>query len=442
MSKQKRAIVIGAGAAGASAAFRLREAGMTVTIIEKDDRVGGRTRTERIDGFVQDVGAGLMPGTYSAVYSLLKDAGIHDALELMTSPTAVVRDGKLHYLELSNMVGSMLSTKLLGLMSKLTMAKIGIKALSMWKVLGFDDLSKSAPHDTESVESYARRELNDELYEYLVNPVEKTMYLLSGSDGSVVDFFWSAKNLMSPKAYCVRGGMDQVVRRVTKDFDVRLNTEALSVEESGEQVTVRLRNADGVESEEVVDYCVIATPAPAVPKIDRGLSPASAKFLSNLRYSKITDVHLRLKQRPTEKAVMLMIPDSVDPDLCGILVDHNKGSDRAPAGKGSLSVYMLDRWGTAHYDRPDEEIASKVIAKVERIMPGIAALVEGVHVQRWDYAATVSYPGYYKELATFMAGLNLNRRVQLAGDYFSLASVNTAVTSGQIAAGRIVDQLR
>ena len=171
----KRAIVIGGGAAGTSAAFRLQQAGVSVVLVERDDRVGGRTRSERIDGFILDVAAGLMPGTYSAVYSLMDDAGIRDALELMTSPTAVVRDGKLHYLELSNMVGSMLGTKLYGLGSKLKLAKLGVKTLSMWKQLGFDDLSKAAQHDTETVESYGRRELGDELYEYLLNPIEKTM---------------------------------------------------------------------------------------------------------------------------------------------------------------------------------------------------------------------------------------------------------------------------
>lgn len=436
----KRAIVIGGGAAGASAAFRLQQAGVKVTVVERDDRVGGRTRSERVDGFILDVAAGLMPGTYSAVYSLMEDAGIRDALELMTSPTAIVRDGQLHYLALDNMIGSMLTTKLLGLGSKLKLAKLGLKTLSMWKLLGFDDLSKAAPHDTESIEAYGRRELGDELYEYLLNPVEKTMYTQPGSDGSVVDFFWSSKNLMSPKAYCVRGGMDRIVHQVAQQLDVRLSTEAVSVVESGDKVTVKLRGADGVEVEEHVDFCVIATPARDVPKLDHGLSEAGRSFLANLRYSKLTDLHVRLKQRPAEKAVMLMIPDSVDPDLCGILVDHNKGSDRAPAGKGSLSIYMVDSWASAHYDEADDVVAQQIIAKVECVMPGIAALVEGYHVQRWDYAATVSYPGYYKELKRFVDGLDTTRRVQLAGDYFSLASVNTAVTSGRIAATRIIER--
>jgi protoporphyrinogen oxidase len=132
-----------------------------------------------------------------------------------------------------------------------------------------------------------------------------------------------------------------------------------------------------------------------------------------------------------------MIPDSVDPELCGLLLDHNKGSDRVPAGKGGMSVYFLDSWSKQGMAWSDEEIYQRALVKVEQVMPGISALVEGYYVKRWDWAATLSYPGYYKELAGFVAGLDLQRRVQLAGDYFSLASVNTAVTSGKLAADRL-----
>lgn len=433
----KRAIVVGGGPAGASAAFRLKQAGVSVKLIEREARVGGRTRSERIDGYIVDVAAGLLPGTYGAFYSLMKDAGLRDALEPMTSPTAVVRDGKFHYLELKHMAKSMLGTRLLGASSKLGFARIGLKALSMWTSLGFDDLSKAAPYDSETLEQYARA-LSSEIYEYLLNPVEKTMYTLSGAEASVVDFFWCAKNLMSPSAFCVKGGMDRIVAQVSDQLDVTVGTTVTSVDQRGEKVEVRMRDANGVESAATVDFCVIATRSRDVPAIDRGLSPDSRDYLQNLRYSMLTDLHLRLRERPAEKAVMVMVPDATDVDLCGVLLDHNKGSDRAPAGKGAISVYFTDRWARQAYAWPDGRIFEQGMLKLEKVMPGITRLVEGYHVQRWDHAATLSYPGYYKKLAAFTAGLDFKGRVQLAGDYFSMASVNTAVTSGEIAAARLI----
>jgi oxygen-dependent protoporphyrinogen oxidase len=434
----KTAIVIGGGPAGASAAFRLKQAGLQVCLVERDDRVGGRTRSERIDGFILDTAAGLLPGTYTAFYELMKDAGLRDALEPMVSPTAVARDGQLHYLDLSRGASEMLRTKLLGARAKVDLLKVGLKALSMWRTLGFDNLGLAAPHDTESIAAYARRSLSPELLEYLLNPVEKIMYTVNAEQASVVDFFWCAKCLLSPTAFCVKGGMDRIVTQVSEHFEVRNRTEATAVTERNGAVQVALRDADGVQSVMTADVCVIATPACEVPRIDQGLSEASRRYLGNLRYSVLNYLQLRLSRRPAEKAVLIMVPDSVDPDLCGILLDHNKGSDRVPAGKGALSVYFLDSWSRQAADWSDEQIVQQALSKVERVMPGVSAWVEGFYIKRWDWAATLSHPGCYREMADFTAQLDTRRRVQLAGDYFSMASVNTAVTSGRVAAERLL----
>jgi phytoene dehydrogenase-like protein len=49
-------LVIGAGLAGLSAAVRLHEAGREVLVLEASDAVGGRVRTDEIDGFLLDRG--------------------------------------------------------------------------------------------------------------------------------------------------------------------------------------------------------------------------------------------------------------------------------------------------------------------------------------------------------------------------------------------------
>lgn len=437
---RKKAIVIGGGPAGASAGFRLQRAGLDVKMIERDARIGGRTRTESIDGYLVDLGAGLLPGSYRAVYRLMQDAGLAELLEPMSSPTAVIREGRLHYLELSNALGSMLGTQLIGLGSKLHLAKIGLKALRMWRTLGFDTLAKAAPYDTESLAAFADRALTPELYEYLVNPTQKMLYTLSGQDASVVDFFWCVKNLLHPKAYCVRGGMDRMVAEVTQRFEVVCGVEALAVTENGAGVELQLRDANGQQIRELADVCVIATPARDVPNLDRGLSASSREYLAGLQYSTLTDLHLRLRERPSEKAVLIMVPDSTDPDLAGIVFEHNKGKDRAPTGKGALSAYFMHRWAQRMVALPDDVIFREGMARIEKVLPGLSTHVEGYHVQRWDYAATVSSPGHYRRLAGFVEGLQVERRVQLAGDYFSLASVNSAVTSGEIAARRIIER--
>ncbi|MFF2368959.1 flavin monoamine oxidase family protein [Agromyces sp. NPDC058110] len=55
-------IVVGAGVAGLTAARLLSRAGRRVVVLEARDRIGGRVTTERVDGFVTDLGASWIHG--------------------------------------------------------------------------------------------------------------------------------------------------------------------------------------------------------------------------------------------------------------------------------------------------------------------------------------------------------------------------------------------
>ena len=49
-------VIVGAGLAGLTAAKRLHEAGQTVALVEASDGLGGRVRTDVVDGFRLDRG--------------------------------------------------------------------------------------------------------------------------------------------------------------------------------------------------------------------------------------------------------------------------------------------------------------------------------------------------------------------------------------------------
>lgn len=60
-------VVVGAGLAGLRCARALTEAGRDVVVLEASDAVGGRIRTERVDGFLVDRGFQLLNPAYPAV---------------------------------------------------------------------------------------------------------------------------------------------------------------------------------------------------------------------------------------------------------------------------------------------------------------------------------------------------------------------------------------
>ncbi len=69
--------VVGAGFAGLTAALRLREAGLTVVVLEADDRVGGRTYTEYLsDGTPIDRGGAWFGPGQDRAYALAAELGV------------------------------------------------------------------------------------------------------------------------------------------------------------------------------------------------------------------------------------------------------------------------------------------------------------------------------------------------------------------------------
>jgi len=81
-------VVIGAGLAGLSCAVRLTQAGISTTVLEASDRVGGRVRSDIVDGFTLDHGFQVLATAYPACRELLD----YSALRLSAfEPGALVR---------------------------------------------------------------------------------------------------------------------------------------------------------------------------------------------------------------------------------------------------------------------------------------------------------------------------------------------------------------
>ncbi|MEC8258776.1 MAG: FAD-dependent oxidoreductase, partial [SAR324 cluster bacterium] len=73
--EEQPVLIVGAGIAGLCCAIHLHKAGRKVRIFEASDGIGGRVRTDKVDGFLLDRGFQVFLTEYSEARRMLRYRG-------------------------------------------------------------------------------------------------------------------------------------------------------------------------------------------------------------------------------------------------------------------------------------------------------------------------------------------------------------------------------
>ena len=69
-------VIVGAGAAGLTAANELKKAGLSVAVLEARDRVGGRLHTDVIEGAMLEIGGQWVSPDQDALIDTVAELGL------------------------------------------------------------------------------------------------------------------------------------------------------------------------------------------------------------------------------------------------------------------------------------------------------------------------------------------------------------------------------
>jgi protoporphyrinogen oxidase len=169
---KRSAIVVGAGLAGLTAAYRLQKAGLAVTVLERADYPGGRVKTLRRDGFIIDAGPDAMTSGYKEYLDLVAELGLGDYVVPSSRVAGIVRHGKVIDVDLASTV-SALFTKALSWPAKLHMAWGMFRLRKMFGGVDSFKLSESAAldDDLETAQQFGERHFGREATDYIIDPL-------------------------------------------------------------------------------------------------------------------------------------------------------------------------------------------------------------------------------------------------------------------------------
>ncbi len=438
-------IVVGAGVAGLTAAYRLKMAGLTVTVIEAAGHVGGRMSTLTRDGYRIDLGASLLPRSYKQTLRLIGDAGLTREITSTSSLFGLVRDNAVHRFQAGNvkdMLGIPLSAR-----SKLTLSKAVVDCVRLGGKLDWYDLSRALDADGENALAYATRRLNREIFDYLVEPACASMTLNTAEDNSAASFLFFVRRVLATRGlFNSPSGIDFLPRGLARQVgDVRCDTTALAIEETSTGVAVTWQPSGSPQQTTEAAACVIALPARNAERLYHGWTPGQREFLNSVRYGSCVNVTFALSRPPDEPACFLLTPRAEQPDLGAVVLEHNKAPGRAPAGRGLVTTYWRQAWSDPRAGLDDAAISADALDTLDTALPRLVpdvADVEWTHVQRWNPSIAVNFPGHLAALGQFTRSLDPKSRVQLAGDFFSGTTTNSSLCSGERAAQRILAALQ
>jgi oxygen-dependent protoporphyrinogen oxidase len=431
-----RVIVVGAGIAGLTAAFRLRQSGADVTVLEAGDRVGGRMDTQTAPGYLFDTGAIVLSRRYREMIRLAVEAGLGSEIVEVPDTLAIRRQDQLHLIHAGSPLRNATS-RVVSARAKLSAIPLALDVARHARLIDPDDLTRAAVLDTESVHDYVSRLASRELAERLIEPMYRGLYLEDTRTMSAVDFIFIVTSFYGAKLFTFRRGVGALPRALAERLDVRFGQRVVEVVEDSHRVRAAVAGAP----DELADACVIATTARQMAELHPQLPSAVSAAARALPFSRILTIQLGVDRAPDLSAVALMFSRRESAELCSIYFDHNKSPEQAPAGAGLLTVFWDHSRTERLWQRDDDEILADSAEAVMRALPGYRPNLRVGRVTRHDPGILVARPGTYGQLRELVRVRAPAARIHLAGDVLAGRSPNSAICAGERAARSVRDAL-
>ncbi|KAL4425251.1 hypothetical protein ABPG75_009267 [Micractinium tetrahymenae] len=421
---QPDVVVVGAGVAGLNAAAKLHEAGVPVLLVEASDGVGGRVRTDEVDGFLLDRGFQIFLTSYPEAQAALN----YDALNLQPFYAgALVRfQGDFHrvadpFRHLADGLGS-LGNPIGSVGDKLLVGVFRLKSL-----LGsVDDLLRAPEMSTlQRLQSEGfSQEMIDRFFRPFLGGIffDRSLGVTSRLFSFVMRMLATGQNCLPAKG--IGAVADQLAARLPASA-IRLNAPAAAVSSSGGSggASVTLADGSSIDAKAVV----VAVEGPQAAKL---LGPALSAAPSKAAPGVGTCCLYFKADRPARPGNVLYLDGEGKGIVNNMCFPSEVAPSYAPAGQTLVSVSTI---GTL-----DELSEQQLIAKVKA---ELGAWFGTVEVAGWQHLKTYRIPFAQPSQAPpteLFRSVSLGGGLYVAGDHRTTATLDGALKSGRLAAEAVL----
>jgi protoporphyrinogen/coproporphyrinogen III oxidase len=416
--------VVGAGPAGMTAAYRMKQAGHRVEVLEARPVVGGRTHAARFGaGHHCDTGAGWFTTFYHRALLLLDELDLRDTLvrpRRVRGAADLLVDGALY--QGASGEDESAGEKLLDAEDKQRL-RAYIAALMHEQAAGLRPDLRYDDHNAE--DEFAP--LGAAVVDYVLRPLFEGPFFSRLSTMSAAKVRAWLRELQDVTFYQVNGGMDEPWLRIAKQIDVqtRWPVEDVRVVGGGVEITGptgAMRRYDGV---------VVAAPAPAAARMLAHATEYVPAWIDEVAYAPEVRVYAARPCADDVAVGMRLVPPDPLFSVEWFSGRHGAWGACPPDWQWALACVYGPASG-ALLDQPDDALTRDVWERARTVVPELFTLdqAEVVQLIRWEWAIPILQPGHYTRLSQY------ERRppIVLAGDWTEQACVEGAVRSGEAAA--------
>ena len=405
--------VIGAGPAGLSCARLLRANGLDVAVVEAGDDIGGRLRTDQVDGFLLDRGFQVLQTDYPEAKRQLD----YHSLDLHSfTPGALIRSqGRWHrFSDPFRTPGYALSAAFSGLggmRDKLRLFSLRRKVLQPRLV----DMFKKP--ERPLLEVLRDEGFSQKIIEGFFRPFFSAVFFDPGLQTTSRMFEFVFRVLASGSAALPARGIAAIPRQLARSFPrdtVLLNSPVQSVHRG--QVT--LTSGQEIQAKAVVVACD---------------GQESARLLQRKRqpeYLGVRCLYFQAQEPPAKESLLVLNGEGRGP-LTSLCVPSQTAPGYAPEGRALVSATVVGE-STVQ----DRDLQQAVRAQAEEWF--------GSQVRDWkhlqSYHISRALPVQSPPTPDpFRSQVRVGQATYLAGDLGSLSSLQWALLSGRRAAEAVIE---